>query len=480
MTNQNQTSENKAKIPVRKIILWVVLAIVGVMIAIGAYNLASNLVATWNITSLPGAAIVEPTATPETQGAQSAEQQPVEAAPAAAAPTGLQPEPWDGASRVNILIIGLDYNSWRGNTGPPLSDSMILFTIDPLSKTAGMLSIPRDMWVSIPGFEHSKINTAYQLGESYKLPNGGPGLAMQTVEGLIGVPIQYYAQIDFTAFVYFIDQMGGLKLDVPYEMFVDIYDDPKGNIKLHPGVQTMPGDYVLAYARARHTEGGDFDRSARQQQVVMAVRQRILDFSLLPVFIQKAPEMYQQISSGINTNLTLDQVIQLAWLAQEIPVENIYNRVIGPEQVQFGKSPTGLDILKPIPDLIRVLRDEVFAQAQMTGPLDYAGKSSLDLMIEEGARIKVLNGTTVGGLATRTAEYLQSLGANVVATGDADAVDYSNTSVYDYTGNPYALVYFSELFSLSTYRIHARYDQAGDADVTIIVGFDWANNNPMP
>ena len=190
--------------------------------------------------------------------------------------------------------------------------------------------------------------------------------------------------------------------------------------------------------------------------------------------------MYQQISSGINTNLSLDQVIQLAWFAQEIPAENIRNRIIGPDQIQFGKSPDGLDILKPIPDQIRISRDEVFAPAQSAGPLAYDGKNHLDLLIEEGARIKILNGTSVPGLASRTGEYLQSLGANVAAVGDADGNGYSNTSVYDYTGNPYALIYLAELFGMTKFNIHGRYDNPSDVDVTIILGANWANNNPMP
>ncbi len=478
MNDQNQNTTIKKPKKGLKIALWVILGIAVLIIGVLTFNTVSGLVASWNITSLPGAAIeYVPTATPNAEGESAIE----EAAPAPiTAPSGPQPQPWDGASRVNVLLVGLDYNSWRGGSGPPLSDTMILFTIDPLTKTAGMLSIPRDMWVSIPGFEYGKINTAYKLGEAYQLPDGGPGLAMKTVEGLIGVPIHYYAQIDFTAFVYFIDQMGGLKMDIPYEIYVDIYDDPKGKIRIAPGVQTLPGEYVLAYARARGTQGGDFDRAQRQQQVVMAIRKRILDFSLLPTLVQNAPAMYQQISSGINTNLTLDQVIQLAWLAVEIPAESITNRIIGPEQVQIGKSPDGLDILKPVPDQIRALRDEIFAQDNQIGPSAYDGKSTLDLMVEEGARIKILNGTTVGGLATRTAEYLQSLGANVVVTGDADATNYSNTNIYDYTGNPYALIYLSELFNLSSFKIHGRYDQASDVDVTIILGADWANSNPMP
>ena len=88
--------------------------------------------------------------------------------------------------------------------------------------TAGMLSIPRDLWVSIPGFDYGKINTAYQLGEAFKLPGGGPGLAIDTVERLIGVPVQYYAQIDFSVFVSFIQEIHGIKIDVPYEIYIDI------------------------------------------------------------------------------------------------------------------------------------------------------------------------------------------------------------------------------------------------------------------
>lgn len=462
------------------LVRWGVLIVLAAVLFGGAYSLTSRLVASWTITSLPGVAISEPTPAPQ-QEDNTGESAPTAAAPAeAAAPANVPlPEPWDGASRVNILLIGLDYNSWRGNSGPPLSDTMILFTIDPLTKTAGMLSIPRDLWVNIPGFEYGKINTAYQLGEAYKLPGGGPGLAMKTVEALLGVPVQYYAQVNFDAFVYFIDQMGGLKLNVPYEMYIDIYDDPKGKIRLQPGVQTLPGEYVLAYARSRSTEGGDFDRAARQQQVVMAIRQRLLDFNLVPVFIQKAPEMYQQVQDGINTNLTLDQIIKLGLLALDIPPERIINRIIGPEQVQLGKSPDGLDILKPLPDQIRVLRDEVFTQTSL-GPLAAPSMDAQQLMAAEGASVKVLNGTTVPGLASRTAEYLQSLGVNVVQTGDADAVDYSNTTLVDYHGKPYTLIFLRDLFRTNRFHIHGRYDKESDVDITIIVGFDWANNNPMP
>ena len=107
----------------------------------------------------------------------------------------------------------------RQNEGPPRSDTMILFTIDPITKTAGMLSIPRDLWVNIPGFGYSRINTAYPSGEGTKLPGGGAGLAMKTVEQLLGVPVHYYAQIDFNTFVELVDRLGCITV-IPEETLI--------------------------------------------------------------------------------------------------------------------------------------------------------------------------------------------------------------------------------------------------------------------
>ena len=189
-------------------------------------------------------------------------------------PTAPLPEPtltsWDGVGRVTILLLGLDYRDWEAGSEYSRSDTMILLTLDPLSHTAGILSIPRDMWVAIPGFQHGKINTAYYLGDAYKLPGGGPGLAVDTVEQFLGVPINFYAQIDFQAFVRFIDELGGVKIDIPEPITVDLLGSgAKTKKTLQPGVQVLPGEWALAYARARNTGGGDFDRAKRQQQVIL-------------------------------------------------------------------------------------------------------------------------------------------------------------------------------------------------------------------
>src|SRR3970040_1157546 len=106
------------------------------------------------------------------------------AAPVAAEAT---PVPWNGSDRITILVMGLDYRDWESGLGAPRTDSMMLVTLGPVARTAGLLSIPRDLWVEIPGFEHNRINTAYFLGQSFNLPGGGPELAMRTVENLLGV-----------------------------------------------------------------------------------------------------------------------------------------------------------------------------------------------------------------------------------------------------------------------------------------------------
>lgn len=390
---------------------------------------------------------------------------------------GLVPDAWDGAGRVNVLMMGLDYRDWEDGNGAARTDTMILFTLNPINRTAGFLSIPRDLWVSIPGFEYGKINTAYYLGEIYNLPGGGPALAVETVEQLFGVNINYYAQVDFTAFEVFIDEIGGLQIEIPEEITVDPIG-PGNTVTLSSGAQILNGATALAYARNRDTLGGDFDRSQRQQQVILAIRRQVLDLQMLPTLIQKSPVLYQQLSSGVHTNLSLDEIIRLAWLAQQIPAENIRRGAIGPDQVTFAWSPDGLDILQPDPDAIRNLRDEVFSDESSIGPVAVS-QNPQDLVTEENASLSVLNATTTVGLAAETSEYLLSKGLRVFVTGNANEVAYT-TAIIDYTGKPYTVQYLVDLMSIRSDRIYRSYSPDSEVDIAILVGEDWAQNNPMP
>ena len=178
---------------------------------------------------------------------------------------GPPPEYWDGLSRVNVLLLGVDRRDWLNGQGPPLADTIILTTYDPQSQSVGLLSIPRDLWVDIPGLGYHKINQTFQQGEATNYPGGGASLAMETVEQLLNVPIHFYILVDFQAFVRLIDAIDGVKIDVPEEIVIDPLGDNNTKV-LQPGVQTLPGDLALAYARSRDTIGSDFDRAAGKTQ----------------------------------------------------------------------------------------------------------------------------------------------------------------------------------------------------------------------
>ncbi len=478
-------------------VLYIVLGVIALALCGGIFYAAQSLVATWCVTSLPGAPVKscgeEPAAfTPD----NSSDQKPAEGTPAAAAtPTQAAPQvelppAWDGASRVTILLLGLDTEVKTDDqgqispdrVGPARSDTMILLTIDPQTKTAGMLSIPRDLWVNIPGFGYARINTAYYNGEAYKLPGGGPALAMRTVEQVIGVPVQYYAQIEFWAFTRLIDDIDKITVYVEKKITLDPVGPGADEIVMPRGWRKLGGVEALAYVRNRHTQDGDVDRSRRQQQVIMAFRDKVLDPANLPQMVSAAPKIYGDIQAGVHTNLSFDDAMRLGMLMKDIPMESIQRGVINNSMVTFGNVTVkgqNQQILKPIPDKIRELRDSIFATGGALSPLA-KGADALDLAKQEGATVSVLNGSYTAGIAGKTADYLKSLGINVVNTGNADQFPAA-TKVIDHRGRPYALKYFQELFRLNAgVQIVSKYDPTAAVDIEIILADDWAASNPMP
>lgn len=473
-TDPQSLDTQKPKQPgILKIALFSALAVAALLTAYLTYVAVRDIVASWEMTKLPGVTIQDSTPVPGEEGQETVDLTlPLQPA---GVPT---PEPWDGANRVSLLVMGLDYRDWSAGEGPPRTDTMILFTVDPINRSAGLLSIPRDLWVNIPGFDYGRINSAYQLGEAFTVVGGGPQLATDTVEELLGVPVDYYAQIDFGAFVRFIDEIGGVKVDIPEKIKVDPLGDDNTKV-LKPGVQTLPGELALAYVRARKTEGGDFDRAQRQQQVILSIRDRILEFEMLPTLISKAPALYDELSSGVRTNLNLDMAIRLAWMASQIPREKITQGAIGSEQVSFASSPDGQqEVLKPITEKIRELRDEIFTESGPASPM--AADMGLEELVKaEGARIVVLNGSSATGLASTTVDYLKSLGLNVVETGNAaNFATYSEITFY--TGKPYTVKYLVDMMKISEFRIRHVFDPAATSDIVITLGDDWAVSNPMP
>ena len=395
-------------------------------------------------------------------------------------PDGPPREYWDGLSRVNVLFIGVDRRGWLNGPGPPLADTLILATYDPQSQSVGLLSIPRDLWVDIPGLGYHKINQTFQQGEATNYPGGGPALAMETVEQVLDITIHFYALVDFEAFVRLIDEIGGIKVTVPAEITIDPLGD--NNIKtLQPGLQTLPGDLALAYARSRDTIGSDFDRAERQQQVIMGVRDRLISYKALPFLITKAPILYQELSDKTSTNLSIQQIFNLAWDIQQIPEERIRRFIIGPEQVTFTTSYEGMYILMPIPDAILILRDEVFSPylPEETVEPEVSQMSAADLVAAEAATISLRNGTLAAGLAARTDYYLQSKGITATEITNAGQLQ-DQTTIIDYSGKPNTTQYLAELFGTVPGLIYNSYEPNSAYDIVIILGDDWAANNNMP
>ncbi len=468
-----------------QIVFWVF----ALTLTVGGFYFVRGIVTCWRITPLPGSP-------PSTCGTVTAgnngpilsnDGTPVpnvdDLPPPINIPNSNLPPAWDGASRITILIIGLDFRDWVANEGAPRSDTMILLTVDPLTKTAGILSVPRDMWVNIPGFGYSRINTAYSSGEGHKLPGGGPELARKTVEQFIGVPIDYYAQVDFNTFVEFIDLIGGIDIYSDEELRLDPVGAGTDKVKITCcGMRHLRGEATLAYARYRKGDDGDIGRSRRQQKVIIAIRDKVLSPENFPVLLGKAQQFYNEFSAGIKTNMPFDTAIELGVLARDIPVTSIKQGVIDYSMVTLDSVTLGgqpASIMKPLPDKIRVLRDEVFTSGGALSPLAAQG-DPVALAKTDAARIRLLNGSFAPGLDTTTGNYFLGQGLAVTEIGTADRA-YDHTVIVLHSPKLYTLKYLQALFGInSSTQILIQPDPTSTVDVEVRLGNDWANSNTMP
>ena len=467
------------KLSIGQLIFWVVT----VTLSVGAFVFAGKFTACWNLTNLPG---IAPASCGQSSGSETFNPEgtaiaPVDLPPTPnVAPVAELPPAWDGASRINILFIGLDARDVESQDGPPRSDTMMLVTIDPLTKTAGMLSIPRDMWVNIPGFGYGRINMAYSNGEGAQLPGGGPGLAMKTVSNFIGVPVDYFLQVDFAVFTDIVGWLGCIEVNPTEDMILDPIGPGPDHVKLTTGGtrELCQGWKVLAYARNRHTSGGDFDRAKRQQEVVLALQKKIFDPEVFPSLIANAPQMYQELSYGIHTNMPFEDALKLAVLGKDISRDNIKTGVIDTTMVTFDNTTLGgqnASIMKPISDKIRVLRDEIFTS---TGPLSPIAQGDVvALMRDELARVRVLDGTFTPGLDQRAGTYFQSQGLNVTEVGSA-AEAYTQTMIVVYGSKLYTVKYLQSTYGITDNQIRFVSDPTSSVDVEIRLGSDIAGSIP--
>ncbi|MBK9123912.1 MAG: LCP family protein [Chloroflexi bacterium] len=381
----------------------------------------------------------------------------------------------DDPTRKTILLLGIDERSGFDTERAYRSDTIILINVDPARKRVGVLSIPRDMYVSIPGqAQNQRINTANYVGDLSNYPGGGgPALAAETIRQTFGIRVDNYIRINFDVFETVVDSLAPQGIEVcPTEAI----DDPKypdagyGTITVHfdPGCQRLNAERLLQYARTRATQGGDFDRARRQQEVLKAAQAEFLSLGGIANFVTQAVPLYHALIDSIKTDLSLDELLALARLAGEIPRENITTGVIDNRYVSFAKDPTGADVLVPNIGAVRGLIQDVF------NPQPSRTLAELRTLAEnEGATISVYNGTDIAGLAGQTRDWLISRQVRVEpSVGNLPTPDNGPTRIRDYTGKRWTARYLAALMGIPEDRIEAGVDGLVSADVLVVAGGD--------
>lgn len=381
----------------------------------------------------------------------------------------------EGDGRVNILVLGI---GGQGHDGPNLSDTIMVWSIDPKTKDVAMLSVPRDLYVKIPGYGYSKINAANA--------HGGPQLAAQVVSNVIGVPIHYYALIDFSGFKEAVDAVNGVDINVPTTLYDPLFPCDDGTKKagrycpIHfaVGPQHMNGETALEYSRSRETTS-DFARAARQQQVLVALRQKALQLSTLTNPL-KLTGLIESVGNHLRTDLQLGDMQRLAGIAKDIDTTKITQKVL-----DTGSAGSLLvDGTGRIPGAgsIELPKAGEFDYSQIH---DFVKNIFVDHYItDENARVEVQNGTGEPGLAQTVVSSLQAAHYNVGAPVNA-AAGVDKTVIYDYTNGakPYTINYLERRFGVKAQVEPAppstgtTGDSTSPPEIRIILGSDYQPNS---
>jgi len=333
-------------------------------------------------------------------------------------------------NRVNILIVGCDEIENQGR-----ADTIVFLSISPKTKDALILSIPRDTRVKIPGRGMDKINHAYAFG--------GESLISETVSSFLDVPIHFYAVADFNGFVYIIDELGGVEIDVEKEMY---YVDKAGGVEinLHPGKQILDGEKALQYIRFRYDKLGDLGRIKRQQKLALAVIKKMINFDS----ITKIPQISEGMKGYIETNIEARYTVALTNLFRGVNQEKFRIETVQGKPVYIE----GISYLEPNVEEVQ----------QRVKSLIY-GKNS-------GMKVEVLNGNSMMGIAHKIAQDLELQGFEIVNVGNADNFNYQQTKIIVYSKEVSLDNQFKGLFK--DFEIVKEYQDQTNLDLVIILGKD--------
>lgn len=336
--------------------------------------------------------------------------------------------------RVNFLLLGV---GGEGHDGPELSDTIIFSSFRPSTKEIGMLSIPRDLTLPIPGYNWRKINHVNAFGE-LENPGYGPVFASEVIGDLLEQEIHYYVKVDFGGFEELIDELGGVNVYVERAFTDSAYptdDYLTTTISFEEGWQKMDGKTALQFSRSRHGnngEGSDFARAARQQKILLAVKDRLLSASTL-LNPSRLAKVLNTVSSHLQTNMTIWEMVRLGSFVPAIDTESITHHVLDESEdgPLYATNLNGAYVLLPRnDDWAPVAR----LAANVFSPTDESVNiTPLTEEIPPFVRLEIQNGTGITGFAFTISQMLQTEGFEVVKVGNADDRGYAHTVIYDLT-----------------------------------------------
>jgi LCP family protein required for cell wall assembly len=344
----------------------------------------------------------------------------------------------------NVVLLGSDR---RENSGTWRTDTIIVLSVDNDSDAVRLLSIPRDLWVDIPGHGEDRINTAEMWGE-LEQTGSGPELIKQTIYDSLGIPIQFYVRVDFDGFTRLIDAMGGVDIDV---------ECPLPDIELTAGRHHMDGEDALLYARSRISTN-DFDRNRRQRKLLMALWQQGLTADMIP----RIPALWKAMAGTFETDLPLDEVVTLALKGLRVRPNTIFSESIGPWQVENWVTPGGADVLLPIEDEIEKLLADFYAPPDLEF-LDRIART----------RVEVLNGSAQPESGALVADSLRWLGVQVTDAGPAERQDYGQTQIIAYNTDVAIAELVARQLEMPRSTIQYQPDVPSSTDIRVIVGSDY-------
>jgi len=254
--------------------------------------------------------------------------------------------PWHG--RTNVLLLGLDRRPGEGDV--VRADAIMVITVDLGKPSLGLLSIPRDLYLPIPGQGENRINTAHVFGELER-PGSGPERTAAAISQSFDIPIEGWVRLDFNGFVSIIDAVGGIEVDAPEAVIDYAYpteDYGTMTLEIPAGLQQMDGERALQYARTRHGSS-DFDRAERQQLVAQALIRKLVQPSTWP----RLPAIYAALYDAVETNLSFPQLARLGLAALRVGPDGVEQLVIDQELTTPLTTPGGAAVLAPRWELIR-------------------------------------------------------------------------------------------------------------------------------